>query len=403
MKHLVCSNMWNHIGINVAQQNITHCCKMTHVELTKDDLQNLDGELNRVSYFVDQKKQFVDTNSLPETCRKCSETWPNSVWKTWNKWQDKDWTKQELDLLISSDKTRNIDIFLSTTCNLACTYCNEGYSSRWAEIKGLARTEDEEWKQLMLNNLYKYIEKYHANYVREDRMSYSFLGGEPLLNLEIFDVLQNIMSLYAAPTKRVQFNITTNLCVKPKVVENLLELIKRNPGFTWVITPSIDAVGKRAEEIRDGLDFELFASNLKTLADSKLIDSINIQPAVNCVSVKYYSELIDWLTTIFDPQQFGETWNIRNNLVLAPLPMIVNVLPDNYKQYIDNCIQSTNVLKDGVSKIELCEHLENVKNNIGTRRDTDAKDRVRKFFEKYGALKNKDYFELFPELKDILE
>lgn len=402
MKHLVCSNMWNHIGLNVAQENITHCCKMTAVKLTKEELSSLNGELNKIPYFTDQKTKFVKTNSLPETCVKCSETWPNSVWKTWNKWQDRDWSKKDLDLLIASDKTRNIDIFLSTTCNMACTYCNERYSSRWAEIKGLERTEDEDWKQLMLENLYKYIEKYHANYIREDRMSYSFLGGEPLLNLEIFDVLQKIISLYKNSSKLVHFNITTNLCVKPRVIENLLKLIEENKGFTWVITPSIDAINKRAEDIRDGLDFSLFTKNLKTLIDSKLVDSINIQPAVNCVSVKYYKELIDWLTTMFNPQDFGESWTIRNNTVLAPLAMTVNVLPEKYKQYIDECIQSAEILKDSRSKKELIDHLEIIKQNINTKRDKETLKTVYNFFENRSKLKNKNYFEIFPELEDIL-
>lgn len=403
MKHLVCSNMWNHIGLNVAQQNITHCCKMIKHPLSIDDLKTLDGELNRVQHYVDQKTKFIETNKFPETCVKCSTTWPNSVWKSWNKWKDKDWTQQELDNLIISDKTRNIDIFLSTTCNLACTYCDELYSSRWAELKGLPRTEDDKWRQLMLNNLYKYIEKYHADGVREDRMTYNFLGGEPLLNLEIFDVLEHIASLYNTPSKQVHFNITTNLCVKPKVIENLLKTIEQYRNFTWIISPSIDAVGKRGEDIRDGLDFGLFASNLNTLNNSSLVDSINMQPALNCMSVAYYSKLIDWFATVFDPAQFGKKWTIRNNSVLGPIAMSVNVLPDNYKQYIDKCIKSAAILSDGVDKQELLNHLETVRNNIGTRRDEKAKKIVHGFFTRQGDLKNKNYFEIFPELKDILE
>lgn len=402
MKHLVCSNMWNNLTLNIPEQEVTHCCKMTRYPMSKDQLKELDGEFNRIPYFVEQKNKFIKTNELPETCVRCKTSWPNSVWKSWNKWQNKDWSEQELESLLDEDRTRFIEIFLSTTCNIACTYCSEAYSSRWADIKGLRRTENSEWKDLMLENLYKYIKKYHADDVREDRIIYGVLGGEPLLNLEIFDVLKNIMSLYATPDKRVQFNITTNLCVKPRVIQNLLDVIKSKPGFTWIITPSIDAIGKRAEEIRDGLDFELFAKNLKTLADSKLLDSINIQPAVNSMSVKYYSELLEWLTTVFDPNEFGKSWTIRNNLVYNPVSMSVNILPEKYKQYIDECVKVLEAYPNTQDKEELLRHLDVVKNNINTKRDEKTLTLVKGFFTRHGKLKNKNYFEIFPELSDIL-
>ena len=66
-----------------------------------------------------------------------------------------------------------VDVRWSNTCNLACNYCYEYFSSQWASIKGIkvnAIKKDNEDTLLM------FIEKN-----KDTVINVNMLGGEPLL------------------------------------------------------------------------------------------------------------------------------------------------------------------------------------------------------------------------------
>ena len=403
MKSVACSNMWNNLTINVPTKVITHCCKMERVPVSEEQLVKLDGDLNSIPYFLQQKVSTIETNKLQASCSKCIASFPNSLWSSWNKWKDVDWDESELAELHLKDKMRRIDIFLNNTCNLSCMYCSETYSNTWANLKGISIVEDKGYHDAMVESLYRYIEKYHSSTLREDSMTYNFLGGEPFLNPKIFSIIETITGMYIQPSKKVVFSITSNLCVKPKVISNFINLIKNNRDFKWIITASIDAVGSVGENIRTGLDFELFRSNLLELYTSGVIDVIEIQPAMNALSVKHFDEFLKWISSELGGDSFGDKWTIRNNMVNNPKEMEVSILPTEYKKYIDECIATCQILlKDCADKISLIEFLDMLIMNIGSRRSPLDLMRAKTFYEKQGKLKNVDYIELFPELTEIL-
>lgn len=396
MKHIACSKMWTDVNLHIPLKQIRNCCKRRPAVLDNTTI------LNNHQQISEDKKFVIHHNKLPKNCNHCIETWPDSIYNTWNEWKDNDWDNEELNNLIDTDLTSRIEIMLSTTCNQTCMYCTENFSSSWAKIKSLPIIEDNTYKETILNNLYNYI-KHHP---KRENMLYSFLGGEPFLDTDIFNVIENIASLHK--NEKFQVLITTNLNVKPKLIENYLYFVNSIPNAEWHINCSIDTIGYYGEKIRDGLDFKLFEHNLKTLFAVNKLTSIRVLPSINCLSLPTMSALYEWFFKLVDEYssnyKFGKEYGITINYVTKPDAMSVGLTPLKYSSEIIKCITYVNNLKNFEQKYKQnhINHLQNMINLIGTTRNTNMIDDAKIWYIKQGMHKNLNYFEIFPYLNEIL-
>ena len=142
-----------------------------------------------------------------------------------------------------------IDVRWNNTCNLACTYCSEDFSTKWASIKGLPQN-------MTINTQYQkvidYIKK-HKSHTKEVAM----VGGEPLIMKEnnlLLDILPEDVLV------TVISNMTTDFDKFP--VPNKL-LGRKRVGWSM----SFDNIGKRFEYVRWGSTWEQLNKNVTTVAN----------------------------------------------------------------------------------------------------------------------------------------
>ena len=142
-----------------------------------------------------------------------------------------------------------IDVRWNNTCNLACTYCSEYFSTKWASIKGLPQN-------MTINTQYQkvidYIKK-HKSHTKEVAM----VGGEPLIMKEnnlLLDILPEDVLV------TVISNMTTDFDKFP--VPNKL-LGRKRVGWSM----SFDNIGKRFEYVRWGSTWEQLNKNVTTVAN----------------------------------------------------------------------------------------------------------------------------------------
>ena len=142
-----------------------------------------------------------------------------------------------------------IDVRWNNTCNLACTYCTEYFSTKWASIKGLPQN-------MTINTQYQkvidYIKK-HKSHTKEVAM----VGGEPLIMKEnnlLLDILPEDVLV------TVISNMTTDFDKFP--VPNKL-LGRKRVGWSM----SFDNIGKRFEYVRWGSTWEQLNKNVTTVAN----------------------------------------------------------------------------------------------------------------------------------------
>ena len=169
---------------------------------------------------------------------------------------------------------QQIDLRWSNTCNLACNYCYEYFSSIWAKIlnKHLDPLKDS-------TDLLTYIEN------NNDTVKYvNLLGGEPLLqkeNHKLFDILD----------KDVKGYILTNLSVPLETNKIAQKIISDFPNITWGV--SFDNVGKRFEYVRHRAEWDLLVHNLDYVGSR--VKELNIHPLYNIYTAFNLVELYEFL------------------------------------------------------------------------------------------------------------
>jgi MoaA/NifB/PqqE/SkfB family radical SAM enzyme len=143
----------------------------------------------------------------------------------------------------STFRLQKLDLRWSNTCNLACNYCYEYFSSKWATLKGIAVNAN---KTTAEDSIFALIEE-----SKDTIQDLNLLGGEPLLqkqNNRLLDTLSN-----------KKYYVLTNLSVD--VPNNIIaKKILANSNSSWGI--SFETVGDKFEYVRHGAEWKTFTNNL---------------------------------------------------------------------------------------------------------------------------------------------
>lgn len=401
MKHIACSRIWKDVKISPTRKELNNCCKRIGYSPSIEEIEKHGSKIFTSNPdFISEKKEIIQSNKLTSACSDCIRHWPNSNWDVMNDWKDKNWDDKELNQLPFQELTENIEIKLSSTCNMTCIYCNEYSSSLWAKLKDVDIGEDTVWGRKVIEKLYDFVET-----LTDRSLTFTFLGGEPLLEPDIYEIIDKLSVILQKSNYKHKIRFTTNLNVKPKVIQKFIDITKKYDNIDWIICASIDAAGEAGAEIRDGLDWKLFEQNVITLLNAKSISKFDFQPTMNCLNIPYYKEYLEWIVSVVSNSRglndIGNTWSITSNMVTYPRAMYPGVLPDNYNTYVK---ESMLYLKSvGLESSFQYQALAHLMTTIGTSRNKSELSKVKTFFDYQSKIKNKDYYTVFPHINDILE
>jgi hypothetical protein len=241
-----CAAPWRSLHLNFEGQIKTCCAGNPNMLGT-----NTDGSIEQILQgpVLKEIKQSIKQGILHEVyCKGCigreevgfgsERDWHNNISPDFNFTTAED----------SDHKPALIDVRWNNTCNLACTYCSEVFSTKWASIKGIANNENikDEYTQVI-----DYIDT-HKHHVKEVAM----VGGEPLMmkeNNALLDILPEDVLV------TVITNMTTDFDKFP-VPKKLLA--RKRVGWSM----SFDNIGKRFEYVRWGSTWETLDKNVTTVA-----------------------------------------------------------------------------------------------------------------------------------------
>jgi hypothetical protein len=119
-------------------------------------------------------------------------------------------------------------------------------------------------------------------------------GGEPLLTKNTFKVLDYIIE---HPNPELELNINSNLCVPDELLNKFIEKVKRIQGEglvkEFVVYTSAEAHGKRAEYIRDGLDYNKWYDNCNRILSEIPNSRLSLMATYNALSVSSFIPMLD--------------------------------------------------------------------------------------------------------------
>lgn len=288
---------------------------------------------------------------------------------------------------------RILEVYLDNTCNMACIYCNNKFSSR-------IHHENEKFGRFDLNDVV--IENTYTQTPYRDKLQAEFwvwlennyhllrrlhvLGGEPFYQSQ-FDTLLQFLETHNNP--ELEFNIVTNLKVPQyklqKTFDRLHILVNNNQIKRVDVTCSIDCWGPEQEYIRHGIDIVQWQNAFEYLVDQSWI-YLNINQTITALGIKSMPNLLSfvnrhrqkrpiqhyhmavarrpWLhPTIFDPRVFAKDFD-----------QILQIMPNNTWDDVHSRNQMITLQKQceqGSQNIFELSRLKTFLNEIDRRRNLD--------------------------------
>jgi radical SAM protein with 4Fe4S-binding SPASM domain len=237
-----CTAPWN--GLTVREDGSVRVCCAGSQTLGNVNNESITKIYNNQSH-QSIKKQLL-AGEPDENCKNCIEAEKisgSSLRRHYN----------ENYPTIDNDSLKFLDIRWNSFCNLHCIYCNEQFSTTWAEkinpgvIKILKNNFDQELEQWILERAVEIHELI-------------LVGGEPLLMKQNYSLIKKIPD-------STRLSIITNLSYNLKN-NPVTEALFARPVNNTIWNISAENYGDQYEYIRNGASYVQFEDNLKLLVEN---------------------------------------------------------------------------------------------------------------------------------------
>jgi len=296
------------------------CCKVSKHDVILDDTgtpynvntHSIDEIWNSSHYREIRRKILEEDQKLPE----CSVCWreeeifysewsadkkdelPSKRRKENQKWLHREKTKidDSWSNITSNPEIRYFDIRLSNLCNLKCRMCWPHFSSQISK----------EQKQFAEQGLPTWYNKYEVKEWDTQRLwdginqnlikleEISFVGGEPTLHDEIYDLLEKLVE--TGQSKDIRLKFTTNLT---NIQNRMLEYMSNFKNVQ--INGSLDGIEETNNYIRFPSDWHTVEGNIDKLLhlSRKKFDhwgtiSLTFTPVIQLYNIFNIGDMIRW-------------------------------------------------------------------------------------------------------------
>lgn len=317
---------------------------------------------------------------------------------------------------------KTLEISFDRTCNFACSYCNPAFSTTWAKdinnngsYTGLVTdgrnhfTHNHNGSQLYkIGETNPYVEaffKWWETDLHETLDELRITGGEPLMSAETWRLVDWYKENKGKSKTRLAIN--TNLCAKPELIDKLIQL---SHDVELDIYTSTEATAHRAEYIRDGMDWELWSSNMHRLAKETKLRGMHIMATPSVLSIMELTQFLDWC--LYFKKLYGKNAiSFTLNILRFPSFQSVTVLPEGMRYQAARSLERWldendhellhNMEKDHVAR--LANYLRTVTVAHDGASPTDKlKIDLRNFLKQYNKRRNKDIKQACPEIAEWL-
>ena len=352
--NIFCSATWEEVNLNLSHRFIKYCCHSTQIPFPE----TLTSDWIVSNTDITERKEFMLANKRHSQCTFC--------------WSQEDISGSSIRLLKNNtelEKTikdspqksyiNKIEIALDNICNQSCIYCNEHYSSKIADEKGIIQkfskstTED-------IDAVVDWIETLETN--RDNPTTIRFLGGEPTISKNYYNFLDRLIK--TCSKKYLSIHTITNGNTPDKNLTKLKSYFDSDTKWQWSVGISNESTGSISKNIRHGVDLNQFEKNLKFYSNEDRIFFISIVMSPNIFTIKDMPNFFSYIDNILKDtnQHYGYAYNwVQDPSILNPAR-----LPVEFKQYIQ---KTKELAKDTTSKLEktsFLNYLDKLESIIGT-------------------------------------
>jgi len=471
----MCYAKWAQVSMHLTN-GMTHSCY--HPPLHKISIDEISSDPKALHNTVQKKQERSQmlSGKRPEGCSYCWKIEDvggrsDRIYRSGEYWAQNA-RKDIFEALDTGNvNPRYVEVNFNQACNLKCMYCSPHLSTAWEDeivkhgpydvlnIDGTATK----------HNDIEYLEKdgFMPLKIRQDENPYliafwkwwpelykslevfRITGGEPLMDVNTFKVLDYI---YEKPNTWLEVSITTNMSPPRKeLMTKFIDKLKKleeiqiwedkerfNPGAGnyWYVNMaiknfslfvSLDSVGKKAEYIRSGLNYNELQENVLIYLNETKNTTLTFINTFNILSVSSLTDFLKYILELrktFSKEAQGtqyipihDPYYKHPDYVLYPkqriwfdVPLLRNpawqamtILPESFDRYIEDAIvfmkANSNVDNyDGFYDFEI-EKVERNLKILKENRSNSTIDRTNFFnyYKQYDLRKGIDFVEIFPE------
>jgi organic radical activating enzyme len=358
----MCLAKWTQVTLQL-QNGHNHSCHhpKTHTISTSEIARN-PSALHNTRYKKLRRKEMLQ-GARPSECDYCwavednSDRFSDRIFKS-----GENWSYPYMDEIVNSDwrddyNPKYVEVAFSNACNFKCSYCGPAFSSKWVEeiekyggYPTIDNFNSNDW--LKLENKFPIPHSEYNPYIEafwkwwpdlyKDLHTFRITGGEPLMSKDTWAVLDYILD-HPNPNKELKLAINSNLGVPDKLIDKLIEKIKRleDEGRVkeLIIFTSVDAWGEQAAYVRTGMEFNKFWDNINKVLSASSRTIVTIMSTYNALSVFSYPQLIQGVYKLKDDYASPDRyWNsavfLDSSYLRYPLHQTVQVLPHQFANNI---------------------------------------------------------------------
>ena len=332
MNDVYCSAKFTELQVHISSRLLYNCCKAYPERINLDWLERNPGKLFYTPTMVQDRTEML----AGKKCKSCD--WGCYKYEEQGLSSARTEVKNKGRISNTEGSLIDLQIALSTDCNLTCAYCSAEWSTSWSKdlkengrynIKEIDNDHYNNWTNLWSKMKQKdrsTDSKFFHLMLREIELSkniqtLSILGGEPLLNNNLISFLDRV------PDKKVR--ITSGLGVSVSRLEKILKQVK-DKNVEFII--SAESTERNFEFIRYGSSWKDFLRKIDMIKNNS--NPMTFMSTINNLS-------------IFDIKSFYELMSqhyrvIFNSVTSRPL-LQANVLDDRSKEnFIRSLGEKTN-------------------------------------------------------------
>jgi hypothetical protein len=315
------------------------------------------------------------------------------------------------DPILQSHNPYLLEISLGNQCDMKCMYCSYHYSTQWAvELIKHGDLRQEQYDAEFQEHDLEYEEIFWAWFNEVGKKSLrkiGIIGGEPLIVPRFYSFIDRLIESYRdMPEKKktVTLWLVTNMNTPRAYFERFLESIPRiSEFFKLEIQVSMESTGAQAEYIRNGINWNRFESNVRTLLSSDHDFGFGFQIAINALNIPHLKDFLMWAKELHDT--YGRPVALKQNMVSFPDWQSPMVLTPDFADHLDEAISWLLMVSGKMMPVDdkwgkwsrYPRFLQGVANSI--RKSSDNPAMRRKFYEwfsTYDRRRNLDFKATFP-------
>lgn len=385
-----CSNSWKEINLHLSSRRKKHCCKATYEELP---IGFSVGYINSSS-GIDARRRDMMVNVRNKECDIC---W-KSVDSSGKSFRDSKHTEEDYTKIMNSFESESYDpdefvkeleIQFDNLCDQSCIYCSELYSSKISSERGLKdyyNTYSDSDIEIIVSWIENYFEKYPAN-----RLKIKFIGGEPTYSKGMYRFFELLTSTNII-NYMIDFYIITNNNFTEGIrykLEHFMEIYPENVTFSFGV--SGESLGALTENIRYGVSYERWESNLKWILSHPRINHISFMMALSIFSVKDYPNFLSHIFALCQQNHINSSKiTFSGNWIVHPKPLSATRAPAFLKENLNSCYDIIERYSDLISlksKNDLIKWVERLSSIVGSEYDPEYPG-LMEFLEKEKVFKN---------------